>query len=75
MAGVTARAPFAVNLMQKWTKSKKDSVRQAGYWVLASRLKRGLDIPDVDCKRYVKTIEREIHGSGNWARSSLVTGS
>lgn len=71
VAGVAARTLFAMKLAEKWMKSKKEFVRQAGYSAIASRLKHGLDIPAVDCKWYVATIEREIHGSANWAKYSM----
>lgn len=71
VAGLAARSPFAIKLMEKWMKFKKEFVRQAGYSALACRLKNGLDVPDADCKRYLETIEQEIHGSTNWARYSM----
>ena len=71
VAGVAARTPSAIKLAEKWMKSKKELRRQAGYSAIASRLKHGLDVLDADCKRYLKTIEKEIHGSANRAKYSM----
>ncbi len=71
VAGVTARSPVAEKQMEKWMKSKKEDPRQAGYSVLAGRLCRDLPVSDASCKGYLKTIEKEIHGSPNWARYSM----
>ncbi len=71
VAGVASRTSCAIKLAEKWMKSKKEFARQAGYSAIASRLKHGLDVPDADCKRYLETIEEEIHGSANRARYSM----
>ena len=71
VAGVAARTSFAIKLAEKWMKSKKEFRRRAGYSTIASRLKHGLDVSDADCKRYLATIEKAIHGSANRAKYSM----
>jgi 3-methyladenine DNA glycosylase AlkD len=70
-AGLMAKTGHAAARIGKWTKSKKEFVRQCGYNTLASALKEGVEISDVDCKSYLKAIEEEIHGSANRARYAM----
>ena len=51
--------------------SPREYYRACGYTVLASALKNGVDVPDEDCRRYLRTIEGEIHTSPNRARHSM----
>lgn len=59
-------------LIKKWTKSKKEYVRSAGYVTLSSVLRDSADeISDTYAREVLKTIEKEIHGSENRARYSM----
>jgi 3-methyladenine DNA glycosylase AlkD len=71
VAGLVARTPFAMKQMEKWMKSGKEYVRQCGYVTLAAGLRDGLDVTDDDCRRYLETIEKEIHGSANRAKYAM----
>ena len=71
LAGVVAKSPQAPTKMEKWMASKKEYVRECGYSMLASGLKNGLDFTDASCKKYLKTIESQIHSSPNRARYSM----
>jgi hypothetical protein len=52
-------------------KSPREYYRACGYTTLAVALKNGMDIPDSDCRRYLRTIQRELHSSPNRARYSM----
>ncbi len=59
-------------LIKKWTKSKKEYVRSAGYVTLSSVLRDNADeISDAYALQVLKIIEKEIHGSPNIARYSM----
>lgn len=72
VASAAARTPFAGEILVKWTKSKQEFVRQAGYAMLASMLKDDLGgISDEACAGFLGTIEKEIHTSPNRARQAM----
>jgi 3-methyladenine DNA glycosylase AlkD len=71
IAGLAARTPFAVKQMEEWMKSREEYVRQCAYATLAAGLRDGLDVTDDDCRRYLETIEKEIHGSANRAKYAM----
>jgi 3-methyladenine DNA glycosylase AlkD len=71
-AGLIARTSFAADVMKKWTASRKEFVRQAGYTLLAEMLKNGHDaVEDTVAGSMLVTIEKEIHTSPNRARHSM----
>ena len=71
LADVVAKSSFAFPKMNQWMKSPKEYIRQGGYSLLCSLLRDGVKISDADCKKYLKTIEKEIHKSPNRARNVM----
>lgn len=72
LCDLLARAPIADKTMRAWMKSPDEFTREMGYGILASRLKDDPDaISDTDALKVLATIEKEIHGSANWARYSM----
>jgi len=71
LAGLIARTSFAKEKMEEWMKSPQEFVRQCGYSILGELFKNGANISEADCRRYLKTIGKEIHSSPNRARHSM----
>ncbi len=71
LAELISRSPMALETMDRFMASPREYYRACGYTVLASALKNGVDVPDEDCRRYLRTIEEEIHTSPNRARHSM----
>lgn len=72
LAGVVARAGCAAGKMAAWMKSKEEFTRASGYNLLGARLKNGdSSLSDAECRKFLATIEKEIHGSPNRARYSM----
>lgn len=72
LAGVVARAGCAAHKMTAWMKSKEEFTRASGYNLLGARLKNSdASLSDADCRKFIATIEKEIHGSANRARYSM----
>lgn len=72
LAPLLAQSPVAQTLMRDWTKSKDESVREMGYGILSFLLKNdAASVSDADAEKRLKTIEKEIHGSPNWARYAM----
>jgi hypothetical protein len=72
LSGLVARSPVADATMRAWMSSKDESTRELGYGVLSARLKNDpASITDADAGKFLATIEREIHGSPNWARRAM----
>lgn len=61
---LAARSPSADPKMRQWQESGNEFLAEAGYMILAQRISSG-DLPDEECRRLLKQIEREIHGSKN----------
>lgn len=71
-APVIARSPLARTRLAKWTRSRKESVRQCGYDLLCCLLKDNSDeVDDETCRNDLATIERQIHNSPNRARHAM----
>lgn len=71
-AGLIARSKIATSRVRKWTKSKKETVRQAGYDLICVLLRNDADaLPDDECRSFLATIRKEIHGSPNRARHAM----
>lgn len=69
---LVAQSPHARKLLDKWMKSKKEFVKQAGYTILSSLLKEdATQFSAKECKDFLKTIEDEIHDSPNRARYTM----
>jgi len=74
LSGLVSRSPIAEQTMRAWMKSSDEYSREMGYAVLAMRLKDDADsVSDADAERVLKTIEKEIHRSQNWARYAMNT--
>jgi 3-methyladenine DNA glycosylase AlkD len=72
LAGVIARSSLAPLKIAKWTRSKQEFTRQAGYDLLCGMLKESPDaLGDVDCRNYLQTIKEQIHASPNLARHAM----
>jgi len=71
-ARVVARTNCAHAKMTAWMKSKDEFTRACGYDLLGARLKNGdRKLTAADCRKYLATIEKEIHGSPNYARHTM----
>jgi hypothetical protein len=57
--------------MEKWTKSKKEWVGQAGWSLLATLAREDDDLPDTYFEAYLSAIERGIHSSRNRVRYAM----
>ncbi len=75
LACLVARSPIATKKMKEWMKAKDEARRSTGYAILAFLMR---DTPamlaDGDLEKHLATIEKEIHGSPNWARYSMLMG-
>lgn len=72
LSGLVSRSPVAEDTMRAWMKSPDEYSREMGYQVLAKRLKDDADsVSDADAEKVLKTIEKEIHRSPNWARYAM----
>jgi 3-methyladenine DNA glycosylase AlkD len=74
LAALIARTAIAEELMINWMKSKKEYIRQCGYAILAIISNSNEKLSDDDYRRFIKTIEREIHASPNRARHAMNMG-
>ncbi len=72
LSALLSRSPTAEKTMRAWMKSRDEFVREMGYGILSCRLKDdpGL-VSDADAEKVLKTIEKEIHRSPNWARYAM----
>ena len=72
LCALLARSPIADSKMAAWMKSSTEGIREAGYALLAHRLKNDAgSVSDGDAEKHLATIEKEIHGSPNRARSTM----
>lgn len=72
LSTLLARSPLADRTMRDWMASPREAVRQAGYGILAARLKEDPDsLSDADAAKVLGTIEKEIHRSPNRARHAM----
>jgi len=68
---VVSATPFADKKMAKWTQSKKEMERRAGFQLLyikAAKTDRGTD---EDLLPYLDQIEKEIRQAPNWAMEAM----
>ena len=70
-AGLAAKTKFAKTKQSKWSKSKKEHVKQTGYAMLCAMLREPDFLSDSECKDILKTIKKEIHSSPNRAKHSM----
>jgi 3-methyladenine DNA glycosylase AlkD len=71
LAELISASPIAIDKMQQLMASPREYYRACGYTVLASALKNGIDVSDEDCRRFLETIEAEIHSSPNRSRYAM----
>lgn len=72
LTDLVARSPTADATMRAWMKSKDEFTREMGYGIVGVRLRHDADsIGDADADKMLATIEKEIHGSSNWARYAM----
>ncbi len=71
-AALVARSAIAEKTMRAWMKSTDESRREVGYGIFSARLKSDASsVSDADADKVLATIEKEIHGSANWARRAM----
>ena len=72
LACLVSRSPLASSKMKEWMKSDDEHVRSAGYNIVGVLAKDAPDsLSDAEGKKLLATIEKEIHGSANWARYAM----
>lgn len=71
LAGCIAESSFAQTVINNWTDSKDEYIRQCGYDTLAHSLKNKHAINDADCKKFLTKIEKELKSSPNRARYAM----
>jgi 3-methyladenine DNA glycosylase AlkD len=72
LSGLVSRSPVAEETMRAWMKSTDECAREMGYAVLAKRVKDDpASVSDAEAEKALKTIEKEIHRSPNWARYAM----
>ena len=70
-SGFVAETSHARARMEQWTRSKHEWAGRAG-WLLLARLARTEKSPsDAQLTGYLRTIERDIHGSKNRVRDAM----
>jgi 3-methyladenine DNA glycosylase AlkD len=72
LAGLVARSPIAMATMRDWMHSKEEFTREMGYGIFSFLLREDSEsISDAAAEKALVTIEKEIHGSPNWARHAM----
>lgn len=72
LSDLVAQSPSAETTMRAWMKSKEELTREMGYAILSTRLRNDPEsVSDADAAKILATIEKEIHGSPNWARYAM----
>jgi 3-methyladenine DNA glycosylase AlkD len=72
LSALLAQSPIGDKTMRDWMKSKDESSREVGYGILSARLRDDAgSVSDADAEKVLATIEKEIHGSPNWARRAM----
>jgi 3-methyladenine DNA glycosylase AlkD len=72
LSGLVARSPIADETMRAWMSSPDEMRREVGYGILSARLRDDAgSVSDADAGKVLATIEKEIHGSPNWARRAM----
>jgi 3-methyladenine DNA glycosylase AlkD len=72
LSDLVARSPIADSTMRAWMKAPDEHSREMGYAIFAVRLKNDPgSVSDADADKVLKTIEKEIHRSPNWARYAM----
>jgi len=66
-----SQTSLARQKMEKWTKSKKEWIGQAGWNLLAHLTMREKELSDEYFERYLEVIERDIHSSKNRVRHAM----
>lgn len=72
LAALIGRSPSGKETMTSWMASSEEFTREMGYAILSAKLKDEPDfLSEAEAERIVNTIEKEIHGSPNWARQAM----
>jgi DNA alkylation repair enzyme len=72
LSNLVARTKFAETAMRDLMKSRNEFRRELGYSIFSIRLKNSPSlIGDLEATQTLKTIEKEIHLSPNWARYAM----
>jgi 3-methyladenine DNA glycosylase AlkD len=72
VAALLARTPIANEIMHAWMASSDEFTREMGYGILSVVLKDEPDsLSDAEAGRILRTIEKEIHESANFARHAM----
>jgi 3-methyladenine DNA glycosylase AlkD len=72
LSQLLARSPIGEETMRAWMRSPDEFPREMGYGILGVRLKNDpSSVSDADAEEMLATIEKEIHGSPNWARYAM----
>ena len=72
VGSVAALSPAGLEVLDGWTRSGAEYVRNAGYSLLGTLVKERPDaMGDDGVAVYLKRIEEEIHASPNWARYGM----
>jgi 3-methyladenine DNA glycosylase AlkD len=72
LCALLARSSLAEKKMVAWMKSAMEAVREAGYGLLAHRLKYdAASVSDAEAEKILLVIERDIHRSPNRARHAM----
>lgn len=69
---LVAHSPHALELAEKWTRSKDTGERQAGGVILAKMGQEGKPVPLEISRKLLERIEREIHTADNWSRYGMM---
>jgi 3-methyladenine DNA glycosylase AlkD len=74
LATAFADAPRAPQWARRWMKDGRETVRRTGYSLVACLTRLGrADVDDAWLADVLVTIERELHGSPNFARAAMNT--
>jgi len=73
-AGILAQTNLAPAKVRKWTRARKETTQETGYFLLSATLKEAPDaLDDATLREYLKTIEEQIHAAPNRARHAMNT--
>ena len=70
-SGCLAKSNFSRKVIDEWTDSDHEYLRQAGYDTLAQMLKGESELSDQECKKHLEKIESEINTAPNRVRYSM----
>ncbi len=72
LAGCLAQSNFVQKVVNEWTDSENEYIRQSAYDALACMLKRDdKSLSKQDCQKFLDKIEKELHAAPNRVRYSM----